>query len=130
MLTNILRDLSCKVWVDDVLHVAETEEALLALPDEFRGCLESVGLVVAAHKSIFFARERQLQHNHLYTQRGQRVCSLRLAAICANLSDHVKRVEGHLSNTSSCSSIALGMSNERKGSQNKKAQENTKWPPP
>ena len=56
-MTDLLRGLDCKVWVDDVFYFAEDEISLLRLLDEILGRLESVGLVVAAHKCIFFARE-------------------------------------------------------------------------
>ncbi|CAN0182786.1 unnamed protein product [Scytosiphon promiscuus] len=57
VMTDLLRGLDCKVWVDDVLYYADTEEALLRLLDEILGRLERVGLFVAAHKCNIFARE-------------------------------------------------------------------------
>ena len=56
-MTDMLRGLDCKMWVDDVFYFAEDEISLLCLLDEVLGRLESVGLFVAAHKCIFFARE-------------------------------------------------------------------------
>ena len=55
--TDLVLDLDCNVWVDDVFYFAEDEISLLCLLDEFLGRLESVGLFVAAHKCTFFARE-------------------------------------------------------------------------
>ncbi|CAM9647274.1 unnamed protein product [Sphacelaria rigidula] len=57
MVTDILRGLNCRVWVDDVFCFAETEEALVALLDEILGRLDSVRLFVAAQKSTFLTRE-------------------------------------------------------------------------
>ena len=56
-MTDLLRGLDCKVWVDDSFYFAEDEIYLLCLLDEILGQLESVGLFVAAHKCTFFARE-------------------------------------------------------------------------
>ena len=56
-MTDLLRDLDCDVWVDDVFDFAKDEISLLCLLDEILGRLESVGLFVAAHKCTFFARE-------------------------------------------------------------------------
>ena len=53
-MTDLLRVLDCKVWVDDVFFFAEDEISLLCLLDETLGRSESVGLFVAAHKCIFF----------------------------------------------------------------------------
>ena len=49
-MTDLLRGLDCKVWVDDVFYFAEDEISLVCLLDEILGRLESVGLFVAAHK--------------------------------------------------------------------------------
>ena len=57
VMTDLLRDLVCDVWVDDVFDFAKDEISLLCLLDEILGRLESVGLFVAAHKCTFFARE-------------------------------------------------------------------------
>ena len=57
VMTDLLRDLDCDVWVDDVFDFAKDEISLLCLLDEILGRLESVGLFVAAHKCTFFARE-------------------------------------------------------------------------
>ena len=57
VMTDLLRDLDCDVWVDDVFDFAKDEISLLCLPDEILGRLESVGLLVAAHKCTFFALE-------------------------------------------------------------------------
>ena len=54
---DLLRDLDCDVWVDDVFDFAKDEISLLCLLDEILGRLESVGLFVAAHKCTCFARE-------------------------------------------------------------------------
>ena len=56
-MTDLLRGLDCKVWVDDVFYFAEDEIYLLCLMDEIFGRLEGVGLFVAAHECTFFARE-------------------------------------------------------------------------
>ena len=56
-MTDLLRGLDCKVWVDDVFYFADDEISLLCLLDEILGRMESVGLFVAAHKCTFFARE-------------------------------------------------------------------------
>ena len=56
VMTDLLRGLDCKVWVDDVFYFAEDTISLLCLLDEILGRLESVGLFVAAHKCTFFAR--------------------------------------------------------------------------
>ena len=53
VMTDLLRDLDCDVWVDDVFDFAKDEISLLCLLDEILGRLESVGLFVAAHKCIF-----------------------------------------------------------------------------
>ena len=53
-MTDLLHGLDCKVWVDDVLYFADSEEGLLTLLDEIIGRLESVGLFIAAHKCTFF----------------------------------------------------------------------------
>ncbi|MEP0580138.1 MAG: reverse transcriptase domain-containing protein [Marinobacter sp.] len=57
VMTEVLRGLDCKVWVDDVFFFADTEEALLQLLDDILERLENVGLFVAAHKCTFFSRE-------------------------------------------------------------------------
>ena len=57
VMTDLLRGLDCKVWVDDVFYFAEDEISLLCLLDERLGRLESVGFFVAAHKCTVFARE-------------------------------------------------------------------------
>ena len=49
VMTDLLRGLDCKVWVDDVFYCAEDEISLLCLLDEILGRLESVDLFVAAH---------------------------------------------------------------------------------
>ena len=54
VMTDLLRGLDCKVWVDDFFYFAEDETSLLCLLDEILGRLESVGLFVAAHKCTFF----------------------------------------------------------------------------
>ena len=56
-MTDLLRGLDCKVWVDDVFYFAEDEIYFLCLLDEIFVRLESVGLFVAAHKCTFFGRE-------------------------------------------------------------------------
>ena len=57
VMSDLLRVLNCKVWVDDVFYFAADEKSLLSLLDEIRARLERVGLFVAAHKCTFFARE-------------------------------------------------------------------------
>lgn len=57
VLTDVLRGLKCKVWVDDVFFFADTEEALLQQLDDILERLESIGLFVAAHKCTFYSRE-------------------------------------------------------------------------
>ena len=57
VMTDFLRGLDCKVWVDDVFYFAEDEISLLCLLDEILGWLERVGLFAVAHKCTFFARE-------------------------------------------------------------------------
>ena len=42
-MTDLLRGLGCKVWVDDVFYFAEDQISLLCLLDEILGRLESVG---------------------------------------------------------------------------------------
>ena len=56
-MTDLLRGLDCKVWVDDIFYFAEDEISLLCLLDEILGRLESVDLFVAVHKCTFFVRE-------------------------------------------------------------------------
>ena len=56
-MTDLLRDLDCDVWVDDVFDFEKDDTSLLCLQDEILGRSESVGLFVAAHKCTFFARE-------------------------------------------------------------------------
>ena len=56
VMTDLLRDLDCNVWVDDVFCFAEDEISLLCLLDEILGRLESVRLFVTAHNCTFFAR--------------------------------------------------------------------------
>ena len=56
VMTDLLRGLDCKVWVDDVFYFADDEISLLCLLDEILGRMESVGLFVAAHEGTFFAR--------------------------------------------------------------------------
>ena len=57
VMTDLLRDLDCDVWVDDVFDFEKDDTSLLCLQDEILGRSESVGLFVAAHKCTFFARE-------------------------------------------------------------------------
>ena len=40
VITDLLRDLDCNVWVDDVFYFAEDEVSLLCLLDEIPGRLE------------------------------------------------------------------------------------------
>ena len=44
VMTDLLRDLDCKVWVDDVFYFAEDEISHLCLLDEIIGRLESVAV--------------------------------------------------------------------------------------
>ena len=44
VMTDLLRDLDCDVWVDDVFDFAEDEVSLLCLLDEILGRLESVAV--------------------------------------------------------------------------------------
>ena len=57
VMTDLLRDLDCDVWVDDVFDFEKDDTSLLCYQDEILGRSESVGLFVAAHKCTFFARE-------------------------------------------------------------------------
>ena len=43
-MTDLLRDLDCDVWIDDVFDFAEDEVTLLCLLDEILGRLESVAV--------------------------------------------------------------------------------------
>ena len=47
VMTDLLRGLDCKVWVDDVFYFAEDEISLLCLLDEILGRLETVGLFLS-----------------------------------------------------------------------------------
>ena len=49
VITDLLRGLDCKVWVDDVFYFAEDEISLFCLLDEILGRLESVGFFVCSH---------------------------------------------------------------------------------
>ena len=49
VMTDLLRGLDCKVWVDDVFYFADDEISLLCLLDEILGRLESVGFFVCLH---------------------------------------------------------------------------------
>ena len=44
VMTDLMRDLDCNVWVDDVFCFAEDEISLLCLLDEILGRLESVAV--------------------------------------------------------------------------------------
>ena len=44
VITDLLRDFDCDVWVDDVFDFAEDEVSLLCLLDEILGRLESVAV--------------------------------------------------------------------------------------
>ena len=46
VMTDLLRDLDCDVWVDDVFDFAKDEISLLCLLDEILGRLESTARVM------------------------------------------------------------------------------------
>lgn len=57
VLTDILRGMDFRVWVDGTFYFADTEEASLASLDEILDRLECVGRFVAANECTLFARK-------------------------------------------------------------------------
>ena len=56
VMTDLLRDLGCNLWVDDVFYFAEDEISLLCLLDEIPGRLESVAFTARVMQIIRYPR--------------------------------------------------------------------------
>ena len=56
VITDLLRDLDCNVWVDDVFYFAEDEISLLCLLDKILGRLESVAVHSPCMQMIRYPR--------------------------------------------------------------------------
>ena len=57
VMTELLADLNCKVWVDDIVRWGAHEDDFLNTLDKILSRWEDAGLFAAAHKYLFFDTE-------------------------------------------------------------------------